>query len=324
MKKEKWKNYVKNNIEQVWWWANQEWVVELLDFPFIYTLKKFKFGKKLHKFYLKLRFFITKKPVMPIMEFMVTTRCTMNCRHCNSFMPKFKSENHINCATFEEFKNDIDTILKSVDFINFIGFVGGEATLGKDLAKMIEYACSKKQINQVFLATNATILPNSELINAMKNKKFAVQLSDYSHVKNIKNGVSVKFHEFKKILTENNIRRNSYQEKREATTWFTMPEIYKDYQDKEKMKKQYQTCVQTCNLICDGKILPCTATPYIYNNLELIPEIKEEVIDLRKPNIDKKELTNTIIEYFSRPNPAFCNYCHFDNIKSGLPCGEQI
>ena len=138
MNKCEWNNYVENNINQVWWWANQEWVVELLNFPLIYTLKKFKFGKSLHKLLLKARFHITKKPVMPIAEYMVTTRCTLNCKHCNSFMPKFKDETHIKFATFEDFKNDIDKLLKSVDYINFLGFVGGEPTLAKDLAKMIK------------------------------------------------------------------------------------------------------------------------------------------------------------------------------------------
>ncbi len=325
MNKEQWKNYVENNIIQVWWWANQEWVQELLNFPLIYTLNKLKWGgvgKGLHKLLLQLRFKIVKKPVMPVMEYMITSRCTLNCKHCNSFMPKFKDETHIKLATFEDFKNDIDKVLSAVDYINFIGFVGGEPTLSNDLAEMIEYACSKKQIRQVFLVTNCTIAPSEKLIKVMKNKKFAAQLSDYSHVKNIKNGVTVKYDKWKDAIVRNHIRFNNYQEKRKALTWFTMPELYKDVQDKNMMKTQYSKCVQSCNVICDGKILPCTATPYIYHNLELLPEIHNEVIDLRN-NQTPKELTNTIIEYFARPNPTFCNYCHFGNVVGGLPCGEQ-
>ena len=323
MNKQEWRNFKRNNIEQVWWWTTNEWVRELLNFPLIYTLYKFKWGKKIHRNLLKLRFFIKKKPIMPIMEYMVTTRCTLQCKHCNSFMPKFTDKTHIKLARFEDFKSDIDKVLKSVDCIEFIGFVGGEPMLCNDLAKMIDYACKQRKIHQVFLATNGTILPDKNMIKVMKNKKFGVQLSDYSHVKNIKTGVTVKFNDYKDMLKENNIICNSYQEKRDAVTWFTMPQIYKDEQDGNKMRQQYYNCVQSCNVICDGKILPCTAAPYIYKNLELTEKVQNEIIDLRK-NISPKDLTKEIIEDFSRPNPAFCHYCHFENIQYGLPCGEQV
>ncbi len=224
--------------------------------------------------------------------------------------------------TFQEFKNDIDKLLKSVDFINILGFVGGEPTLSNDLAEMIEYACSKKQIHQVFLATNCTILPSEKLIKAMQNKKFAAQLSDYSHVKNIKNGVTVKYDKWKDTLVQNHIRFNNYQEKREANTWFSLPEVYIDEQDAQKVKKTWRNCVQICNILSNGILLPCTMSVHIYKNLEHTKAIDDEVINIR--NLSDKELTKRLTENFKKPNSAFCHYCHFENIVTGLPCGEQI
>ena len=238
-------------------------------------------------------------------------------------MPEFTDKTHIKIATFEEFKNDLDKVLDAVDYINFFGFVGGEPTLAKDLAKMIEYTCSKKQIRQVFIATNCTILPSEELLEAMKNKKFAVQPSDYSHVKNIKNGVVVRYDEFKQLLSDNGVKYNNYQEKREAVTWFSLPAVYLDKQKDDICKCNHDNCVQICNILCDGFLIPCTMSVHIWRNLELTPEIEKEAVNVRGAK-SKKELTNELIDFFARPYSAFCHYCHFENIKYDLPCGEQV
>ena len=43
--------------------------------------------------------------------------------------------------------------------------------------------------------------------------------------------------------------------------------------------KQWKNCVQICNIICEGKLLPCTMSVHIFKNLEHTKEINEEIID---------------------------------------------
>ena len=320
------KIYKERNLCMVWNHLQSDWISQLCgkdnETNF---LAKFKWGKKLYYKYLKARFIVTHKPVIPLMDYVLTTRCTLNCKHCNTKIPEFnKNKSHIKMTNFIQFKNDIDKLLKSVDFIKVLFLVGGEPTLAPELDKIITYATSKKQIHHVFLATNCTILPDEKLINAMKNKKFAVQVSEYSNVKNIKGGVVVKYQEFKKILTDNGIKFNNFQEQHDAHTWRSMPEIYKDTRDEKTLKKIYNSCFSlSCNMLCEGKFLLCTVATYIALNLELTPEVQNEIIDIRNEK-SSKEITKKLINFYSKPFNYFCGYCHHDNIQTGLPCGEQV
>jgi len=324
MQKEQWNNFKKNNLKLAYRNADISWCSTLpYKLKLINYLKKNFTPEKIHYRLQKARFLITGKPVMPTCEYVVTTRCTMNCKHCNTFIPYFSSETHCKPVSFSQFKKDIDTLLKAVDYIDYFGFVGGEPLLVKDLDKMIKYAVSKRKMHHVFLATNCTILPDKKLLNAMKNKKFAVQLSDYRDVK-FKNNVVVHYEEFKKILKENNILFSHPEEDNKRMSFQSMPELYKDKQDENKIKKMFNGCWgQYCNMLCDGFLTQCTLSVYITRNLELSREVKNELVNIREKKSVRK-LTNEIIDFYAKPYSAFCHYCHADNIQSGLPCGEQI
>ena len=323
MNKKEWKWFKKNSTKHIWKNAQAGWVKELFPTPFMDFLSHFKYGEKFYNNMQALRFLIKRKAAMPNLEYIVTTRCTLNCKHCNTFIPYFNNQTHANLTTFETFKKDIDKLLKSVDYIYDFGFVGGEPLLSKDLPKMIEYAVSKRQLKHIFIATNCTILPSSELIKVMKHKKVAVQISDYRQVKNIKGNVKVQYDEFKKILIDYGINFNNYQEKREAATWATMPELYIDNRDPKIVQAIYDTCYgRYCTMLCEGLITQCTLAVYVSRCMELTQGVKDELVNIRE--LDTKELTQRMIKYYARPFSQFCHYCHIENRKINLPCGEQM
>ncbi len=288
---------------------------------FVNFLKKFS-PERLYYKVIKTRFFLTGKAVIPCLEYVVTTKCTMNCKQCNTFIPYFNDKTHLKHTSFEQFKKDLDKLLKSVDYVDYFGFVGGEPLIDNNLAKKVQYALNKRQIKHVFIASNCTILPSNELLKVMKNKKFKIQISNYNNVKNIKNGITVKHNEFKDLLIRNNI---SYSNPHGFDGLFqSMPELYKDIQDPAKIKPIHDKCWGLfCNMLCEGEITPCTISVYINRNLELSDGIKEEVVNIRTAK-NAKDLTDKLIKYYARDYSQFCHYCHSDNIIYNLPCGEQI
>ena len=316
------KNFYKYTANLVWETATNSWVQNLFTDEKIKKLAKHKYGKNVFNFCQRLRFLFTRKPIIPVLEYAVTTRCTMNCKHCNTFVPYFTKETHAKIATFEEFKKDIDKLLKAVDYIYCFGFVGGEPLLAKELDKMLKYALSKKQIKHVFIATNCTILPSQELLDAMKNKKFVIRTSNYSNVTNIKGGVTVKYEEFKKLIKENNITLSDPQSN--GNTWISAPKLFEDTQDEEKLTKIYEICDRKyCNMLCDGIFAPCTAALYMNRNMNLSDEIKEEMVDIRTEKSTRK-ITKKLISFYSQPYSNYCHYCHTENTEYNLPCGEQL
>ena len=164
---------------------------------------------------------------------------------------------------------------------------------------------------------------SKELLNSMKNKKFAVQLSDYRDAK-LKNGLTVKYQEYKKILSENGILFSHPQEDGERMTFQSMPELYQDQQNPEKMRRVFDNCWgQYCQMLCDGILTQCTLSVFISRTMELTPDIKSELVNIREKKSSRK-LADEIIKFYAKPYSAFCNYCHTDNIIYGLPVGEQV
>lgn len=324
MDKSQWLYFKRNNLKLTWRNATASWCATLpYKLPLIDFIRNNFTPDKIHYKLQKLRFLITRKPAMPTLEYVITTKCTMNCKHCNTFIPYFSNKTHSKITTFNEFKKDLDTLLKAVDYIDYFGFVGGEPMLCKELDKMIKYAASKRKLHHIFLATNCTILPSDNLLKVMKNKKFAVQLSDYRDVK-FNNGITVKYNEFKKLLTENNIQFSHPEEDNDRLTFQSMPELYPDKQDFDKVKNIFNKCWgQYCNMLCEGILTQCTLSVYITRNLELTKEVEDELVNIREKQ-SPKELTEKIINFYARPYSAFCHYCHSDNIQYGLPVGEQM
>lgn len=325
MNKEEWKNYKRYGIEHLWECENDGWISALYNSKILYLLRNIPiFIKKQFIKYHKLRFKITKKPVIPVLEYVVTTKCTMNCKNCNTLVPYFTNDTHIKNIKFETFKKDLDTLLKSVDYIQLFGFVGGEPLLNNDLPQMIEYACKQRKIKHVFIATNCTIIPNKQLLKVLKHKKIGVQISNYTHVKNIKGGITARHYEVKDLLQKNNIKISNPHEPTNSNNWQTMPKIYTDYQNVDEVIKNYNCCYgRFCYMLSDGLILQCTACVYMVRNLKLTEVVKKEIVDIRNAK-NSIELTKDIIKFLSKPYSQFCHYCHFVDMKYGLPCGEQL
>jgi len=311
-----WESFLDNSIKHVWRTANVPWIRELFGLPALKS--EFLFCE-----YLKMRFLVTQKAAMPTCEYVVTTRCTMRCRHCNTGIPYFNGETHLGPVSFETFKQDIDTLLDSVDFIYAFGFVGGEPLLNNDLHKMLSYAVTQKKIQHIFIATNCTILPSNELISAMKSggTRFAVQISDYRDVKNIQSKLEVKYQEFKSILKKNEIMYSAFHEKHGAN-WHSLPEIYYDKQSPEKIRTVFKNCFgRYCNMLCDGILSQCTISVYINRCMQLSLKAKDELVDVR---IKGGDLAKQIVHFYSHPYSEFCHYCHWENVKYNLPFGEQL
>ncbi|MDR2210039.1 MAG: radical SAM protein, partial [Spirochaetaceae bacterium] len=211
MTKQKWGWFKKNNINDIirhFEWFNMRDMFNFRVFDMV--------GPKMFKLYLIMRFFVTRKPSISKLDIMNTTRCTLNCRDCCAFIPHYRPENHVKPMGFENFKMNLDGLLASVDLIYILQFVGGEPLLDKELDKELEYAVSKHQIRHIFITTNSTIMPSPLLIKSLKNKKCAVQLSNYSM---IKTSVPLFYNQWLTLLKNNEIRYITYNEFYFYTVW---------------------------------------------------------------------------------------------------------
>ena len=111
----------------------------------------------------------------------ITTKCTLNCRHCNLFIPYHKEQ--INFS-LDEMKESIDLFFERIDYVTYFGLIGGETFLNPQLEEFIEYLGEnyRSQIGRITVVTNGTVKPKDSLLQAIKKYEMYLSISDYTNV----------------------------------------------------------------------------------------------------------------------------------------------
>jgi hypothetical protein len=118
------------------------------------------------------------KFLVHFMDWISTTVCNLNCENCLNFTPYIKKQQHF---SFNDFKSDIDTLFKKVDYIYSFHFSGGDCFLNKQFPDMLLYLSEKysQRIHDLFCITNGTIVPAVDLLTSLKRSGCRVHIDDY-------------------------------------------------------------------------------------------------------------------------------------------------
>lgn len=307
--KDEWKIYKRRNIKR------------LVDYYFI---KISNLNKNLYEFLTKhpkiknivaqcllkkykLEFRLYRKPSVPNLDFMLNSKCTLNCEKCCSLMPMYTKEASF-CEDFESFKIHLDNLLKSVHHISRLQILGGEPFLNREIGKMIEYASKKRQIESIVTITNGTIVPEDKILNIYKKYKHKnyVDISDYSE-------------ELPGIKTDevyDAIKNKAIPVFKSSYEWFERGDIYKQNRNIADLKKMMASCWQhNCLVYAMGEFHLCSRSVAIKRILQDFPQ---DYILVSNQNAAKE-----IAKMYCKEYIEACDYCHTRNdIK--IPRGIQL
>lgn len=109
----------------------------------------------------------------------ITSRCTLNCRNCNMFMPYFKKNVEY---TLNDVKLDLNALFRYVDYVCKLTILGGEPLLNKELPQILLWISEAygNRIGKLTLISNGTIIPNDELLRVCSEKNVSISISDYT------------------------------------------------------------------------------------------------------------------------------------------------
>jgi organic radical activating enzyme len=246
-------------------------------------------------------FYNTGEFNIPMLQFVVTTRCTLNCRDCNALIPYFKSHGHVS-YTLEEFRQDIDAICAVAKKIRRFILLGGEPLLHKDFPVMVEYCAQKPAIDAIEIITNGTLMPAGNMLDVLRRwkDKAYVHFSNYSKNKKLQN--VLKYQDIKLTLKESGIK---YQ-MADDLVWNREDAHLTDRgYSCDFLKKMYADCwFKGCLQAMNGKVCTCprsSATTELYH--EKIPYT--DYINLR----DSKDLKQEFIDFYHKNYVEACRYC---------------
>ena len=116
---------------------------------------------------------------LPFVEIPITTRCLRSCSKCSNLIPYLPEHKDY---PLDELMIDMDTLSTHFDTIYRLKLHGGEPLMHRDLATIIEYALKLPNVFDIRISTSGMVLPDTNALRAMENKKFILHISSYKDV----------------------------------------------------------------------------------------------------------------------------------------------
>lgn len=236
-----------------------------------------------------------------------TLLCTLNCKLCSNYIPKFKgTAGHV---PVQEIKCDLDKIFELVDYTQWLQFVGGEIFMRKDLWEVYEHSLKyKEHFEKLILITNATVIPDEKDIEVLKKygENLQIQISDYGRY-------SYKLDEMKELFETNNIPyivKKYHGEVQHYGGWIDNTHFEERGRSQEEIIRQHKNCgqvkMQNYHLY-RGKIQGC-ARSLLASELGLVIPAERDYVDLYDESKTKEEKKEAIRCFNDSPRVS-CRSC---------------
>lgn len=239
----------------------------------------------------------------------ITQSCTLHCKNC-SFLERYRKEHrHLE---IEPIASDIRRLADNVDVIKSLNIFGGEVFTYMDgLIHLLEKIADIRNVLQIKLVTNGTIVPSDEQLSILKRYVSFVEISDYGKLSKKKDVLCA-------ILEH---ARIPYRVMPESKEWFSIGEMKRYGRTEEYLKKQFAMCPwKECTPLHNGKLYRCCEAAYAEDLGVAAPEGRDW-IDIR--NEEGMNIKKRIEEMTKRTDILeFCDYCGVD-FETLVPSAEQ-
>lgn len=250
---------------------------------------------------------------LPVMGFLLTTKCNLTCVGCNHLRDHFDKEDNIDFSK-DNILSDLRKLLDAVDFIKSIVIVGGEAFMHPDFETILKKVLSFPKIGFVQIISNGTVMPKGDSVfELLSNSRVVVEISGYGE----KPGSArvKKRDKFIKKLSEKGIRFR-YDE---AAQWFDFGGFHKRSLTTEEFETNYKNCCFVSNDLFNGQLHKCSRSAYgLY--LNKINNYENDYVDIRSTETNRLRKN---IKDFIKMRPMACYHCNGTTGKT-IPAGVQV
>ena len=240
----------------------------------------------------------------------ITEKCSLKCQDCMNCMQYYKRPKDI---PLKNIKESLDILTENVDEIVEVRILGGEPFMNKDLGSITQYVCEKKNIKNVIIYTNATILPTDEELKVFQHNKVSFYITDY--------GIRErqKLNEFEEILKKYKVPYHIYK----LGYWYKIGKIQNNHKSKVELENMYKFCRgRSCITLLDGKLFQCEFVANA-NRLKAIPDYKEDYVDLFEKDNLKIHLTDFL---YKKNYMESCQWCNLttDKVKPAIQISHSL
>jgi organic radical activating enzyme len=244
-------------------------------------------------------------------DFVITEKCSLRCRDCANLMQYFKAPRS---ADFHELAKAFEHLVESMGSIGTVHVLGGEPFIEPMFGDWIDYLL-KFRIGSVVVHTNGTVMPDTAILDKLRDDRVRVNVSDYGLP-------SEKSKALENLLEQNGVRCFYFF----CREWQDCAEIKFFGRSSSQLADQMrQCCVKDTFSIKDGKLWRC---PFAGNaaSAGLLPESEWEYVDLIDDGISKSERKERIAQFASLNSMKACNWCRGRPTTGGdrIPAAIQM
>lgn len=244
-------------------------------------------------------------------QYVVSERCSLKCKDCSHLIQYYKHPQDIN---LDRYKEAFDLMLEQTDYIAELRILGGEPFMNTEMHKLIGWYHNCDKIGCISIYTNGTIIPKEPILQTLQKEKVKLHISDYK----------VNADKIEKLIKVLNSYRIQYFV-RTYDAWQDAGGVeFRDY-TKEQRRAMFSVCFERSGYtFLKGKLFRCPREAHAMN-LKVMPEVKEDYVDLLYWHGTKSELRQQMKKLQEREWLEGCNYCNGpDNHVQSIPAGQQI
>ncbi|MCL2575621.1 MAG: hypothetical protein FWE33_04230 [Defluviitaleaceae bacterium] len=242
---------------------------------------------------------------------MITERCTLRCKECQSLMPHFENPKDIE---WDVIKKSLERLL-SVSRFEGVYMEGGEIFLHPNIADILELLIESPNMYSVTPITNGTLIPNERTLKALEHPKVFVRISNYrEHSKNMQNLI--------KVFEERGIKHYVYNYQ-----WHKLSEIRLYERTDEELQVMLENCCTGDGAppVKGGRIYRC---PFAANaeSLGIVPKREGDSFNIMAEPFNPTEFKENLDKFFKSRNVLeACKYCAGRNYAGERTiAGEQL
>lgn len=239
--------------------------------------------------------------------------CTLRCKHCCEHVPYLKNKSF---SDPEVIISDCAKIANACEFIRYIELIGGEPFLHPKLAEVVKGLLRLENVGYVKIFTNGTVVPNTEIIELLKNKRVVLNFSNYEG--QVEGKLADNMNSFRKILADEKIDYIFSESK----TWTDWGDFELRGRTDEQTAYNASNCfIFNCHRVYNGILYRC---PHQYAGILLgyIGDNMGEYVDLNKTLPD--ELGVVLDTFENLPFTEACKRCDMPYECPDVPAAIQL
>ena len=223
-------------------------------------------------------------------DIVVTEKCSLKCKDCSNLMQYYEAPV---TAQSDPLLGDISAILRSVERVGELRFIGGEPLL----FKVIEHTCNFQNFEELVIFTNGTIVPKPEQLSVLQDSRIRFQISNYG-------AISRRVEKLVSALEEAGIRFVNDR----VTTWQDCAKIEKKERNREETEAVFANCcVNDAFTLLHGKVYGCPFAAHA-ENLAAIPVSASDSFSVA--DWQERGITEGFVELMRQTSYWACDYCN--------------